>query len=106
MVPLKKITTLEHVHSIIRKLFTKSIPNVPLPRRPANFITAWEKNYSGSRNIIYCKGIQNPVCKSPISGENTKLEKSIKRAIFISGTGSFKNGERNHPKSGTHKGNF
>ena len=29
-VPLMKITTLEHVYPIIRKLFTKGIPNVPL----------------------------------------------------------------------------
>ena len=43
------------------------------------------KNYSGSRNIIYCKGVQNPVCKSPIPGENTKLAKNVKRTIFTSG---------------------
>ena len=28
LVPLIKVATLEHVHPIIRKLFTKSIPNV------------------------------------------------------------------------------
>ena len=61
------------------------------------------KNYSGSRNVIYCKGVRNTVCKSPISEENTKLHKNVKRTIFISGTGSFGNvGERNYPKSNTH----
>ena len=43
LVPLIKIATLEHVHPIIRKLFTKSIPNVPLAGRLAHFIAAWEK---------------------------------------------------------------
>ena len=43
LVPLIKIPTLEHVHPIIRKLFTKSIPNVPLAGRLPDFITAWEK---------------------------------------------------------------
>ena len=47
------------------------------------------KNCSGSRNIIYCKGVRNPVCKSPISAKNTKLDKNVKRTIFISGTGSL-----------------
>ena len=61
-----------------------------------------EKNYSGSRNIIYCKGVQHPVCKSPIPGENTKLAKNVKRTIFTSGTGSFGNvGERSYQKSNT-----
>ena len=35
LVPMIKIATLEHVHPIIRKLFTKSIPNVPLAGRLA-----------------------------------------------------------------------
>ena len=43
LVPLIKITTLEHVHPIIRKLFTKSILNVPLAGRLAYFIAGWEK---------------------------------------------------------------
>ena len=38
LVPLIKIATLEHVHPVIRKLFTKSIRNVPLARRLAYFI--------------------------------------------------------------------
>ena len=103
LVPLIKTATLEHVHPIIRKLFTKSILNVPLVGRLAYFIAAWGKSYSGSRNIIYFKGVRNPFCKFPILGENTKLDKNVKRAIFMSGTGSSGNvGERSYPKSSTH----
>ena len=40
LVPLIKTATLEHVHPIIRKLFTKSILNVPLVGRLAYFIAA------------------------------------------------------------------
>ena len=43
--------------------------------------------------------MQNPVCQSPISGENTKLDKNVKRTIFTSETGSCgKVGERTNPK--------
>ena len=38
-----KITTLDHVHPIIIKLFTKGIPSVPLERGLPYFITGWEK---------------------------------------------------------------
>ena len=39
--------------------------------------------------------MRNPVCKPPISGENTKLDKNVKKTIFISEAGSFENaGER------------
>ena len=43
LVPLIKIATLEHVHPVIRKLFTKSISNVPLAVSLAYLIAAWEK---------------------------------------------------------------
>ena len=42
-VTLIKIATLEHAHPIIRKLFTKSITNLPLAGRLLYFITAWKK---------------------------------------------------------------
>ena len=46
--------------------------------------------------------VRNPVSKSPILGENTKLDKNIKKTIFISGTGSFGNvRKRSYPKSST-----
>ena len=43
LVPLIKIATFEHVYPILRKLFTKSILNVPLAGILPYFITAWEK---------------------------------------------------------------
>ena len=43
LVLLIKISTLEHVDLLIRKLFTKNIPNVPLAGRLPYFIRAWEK---------------------------------------------------------------
>ena len=47
--------------------------------------------------------MRNPICKSPISVENTKIVKNVKSTIFISGTGSFGNvGERSYQKKGTH----
>ena len=47
--------------------------------------------------------MRNPVCKCPILGENTKLEKNVKKTIFISGIGSFGNvGKRSYPNSSTH----
>ena len=50
--------------------------------------------------FYYSKGVRDPVCKSLISGENTKLDKNVKKTVFISGTGSFRNvGERSYPKS-------
>ena len=102
-VRLIRIAYFDHARSFIRKLFTKNISNVPLAGRLAYFIAACEKNTQDQENIIYCKIVRNPVCKSPISGENTKLDKNVNRTIFISGTGSFKNvGERSYPKSSTH----
>ena len=102
-VRLIKIAYLDHVRSFIRKLFTRNIPNVLLGGRLAYFIAACEKSTQDQENIIYCKVVRNPICKSPISGENTKLDKNVNRTIFICGTGSFKNvGERSYPKSSTH----
>ena len=40
--PLVEVVDLEHVHPIIRKLFTKSTPNVPLAGRLPYVLTAWE----------------------------------------------------------------
>ena len=40
LVPLIKIAALERVHPIIKELFTKSIPNIPLAGRLPCFITA------------------------------------------------------------------
>ena len=60
LVPLIKIATLEHVHSVIRKLFTKSIPNVPLAERLAYFIAAWEKITQNQDILSIVKGYEIP----------------------------------------------
>ena len=39
----KLVATLEHLHQITRKLFTKKIQNVPLTGRLSYFITPWKK---------------------------------------------------------------
>ena len=92
LIPLIKISTLEHVHPIITKFFTKSIPNVPLAGRLPYFITASEKNSLDQEILSIVKGYETIfICKFPISGENTKLGKNFKRTIFISGAGSFGN---------------
>ena len=78
------------------------IQNLPLQE---DYLTSKQpgKNYSGSRNVIYCKGLRNSIYKSPISGENTKLDKNVTRTIFISGIGIFGNVvERSYAKSSTH----
>ena len=75
LVPLIKIATLEHVHPIIRKFFTNSIPNVQLARILPYFITAREKMTRDQEMLSIVTGVRNPIiCKSPISRENTKLE--------------------------------
>ena len=56
LVPLIKIATLELVYPIIRKLFTKSIPNVPLAGRLAYFIAAWEKITQDQEILSIVKG--------------------------------------------------
>ena len=68
-----------------KKIIYKKHSKCTISRNTSLLHSSLGKNYSGSRNFIYCKGAQNPVCKSPISGENTKLDKSVKRTIFISG---------------------
>lgn len=66
-----------------------------------------EKNYSGSRYIIHCKEVRNIVCKSTISGENTKSGTNVKRTVFTSTTGSFVNvGKRSIQKVLSTQGQF
>ena len=75
LVPLIKIATLEHVHPIIRKFFTNSIPNVQLAGILPYIITAREKMTRDQEMLSIVTGVRNPIiCKSPISRENTKLE--------------------------------
>ena len=60
LIPLIKIATLEHLHPIIRKLFTKSIPNVLLAGRLPYFITAWEKIIQNQEILSIVKGYEIP----------------------------------------------
>lgn len=61
LIPLIKIATLDHVYQIVRKLFTRSIPNVSaISRKTTLFHNSLRKNYPGSINIIYCKGSTKP----------------------------------------------
>ena len=68
-----------------KKIIYKKHSKCTISRNTRLLHSSLGKHYSGSKNFIYCKGAQNPVCKSPISGENTKLDKNVKRTIFISG---------------------
>ena len=54
----KLVATLEHLHLITRKLFTKKIQNVPLTGRLSYFITPWKKII---RIKKYCKRVRNPI---------------------------------------------
>ena len=60
LVPLIKIATLEHVHPIIRKSFTKSISNIPLAGILPYFITAWEKITQDQEILSTVKGYKIP----------------------------------------------
>ena len=61
LVPLIKTATLEHAHPIIRKLFTKSIPNVPLARTLAYFIAPLEKITQDQEILSIVKGYEIPL---------------------------------------------
>ena len=91
------------MHPIIRKLFTKSIPIVPLAGRLAYFIAAWEKITQDQEILSIVKGYEIPFVSLPFPEKTPNLIKNVKRTIFIGGTGSFGNvGERIYPKSSTH----
>ena len=102
LVPLIKIADLEHVHQVIRKFFTKSIPNKPLAGRLASFIATWEKITQDQEILSIVKGCKIPFVSLPFQEKITELDKNVKRTIFISGTGSFRNiAERSYPKRST-----
>ena len=58
LIPLIKIATLEHLHPIIRKLFTKNIPNALLAGRLPYFITAWENITQDQEILSIVKGYE------------------------------------------------
>ena len=99
LVPLRKIATLEHVYPTIRKLFTKSIPNVPLL---ANFITVWGKITLDQENLSIVKRHEIKFASLQFKEKTLMLTKMSKN-IFITGTERFGNlGERYYTESSTY----
>ena len=99
LVPLRKIATLEHVYPTIRKLFTKSIPNVPLL---ANFITVWGKITLDQEKLSIVKRHEIKFASLQFKEKTLMLTKMSKN-IFITGTERFGNlGERYYTESSTY----
>ena len=74
LVPLEKDLTLEY----------KKHPECAISRKTTLLHNSLGKNYSGSINFIYCKGVRNPICKSLISEENNKIKKKTSKEQFLS----------------------
>ena len=82
LAPLIKIATLEHVHPVIRKSFTKSIPNVPLAERLTYFIAAWEK-ITQDQDISIVKGYEIPFVSLPFQEKIPNLTKMSKEQFSL-----------------------
>ena len=83
MVPQIKIATLEHVHPVIRKLFTKSIPNVPLAGTLAYFIAAWEKITQDQEILSIVKGCEILFVSLPFQEKISNLTKMSKEQFSL-----------------------
>ena len=83
LVPLIKIATLEHVHPIIRKLFTKSIPNVPLAGRLAYFIAASEKITQDQKVLSIVKGYEISFVSLPFQEKIPNFTKMSKGQLSL-----------------------
>ena len=83
LVPLKKIATLEHVHPVIRKLYTKRIPNVPLAGRLGYFIAAWEKITQDQEILSIVKGFEVPFVSLPLQEKIPNLTKMSKEQFSL-----------------------
>ena len=83
LVPLIKIATLEHVHPIIRKLFTKTIPNVPLAGGLAYFIAAWEKITRVQEILSIVKGYEIPFVSLLFQEKIPNLAKMSKKQFSL-----------------------
>ena len=83
LVPLIKIAAPEHVHSVIRKLFTKSIPNVPLAGRLVYFIAAWEKITQGQEILPIAKGYEILFVSLPFQKKIPNLTKMSKEQFLL-----------------------
>ena len=82
LVPLIKFATLEYVHPIIRKLFTKSIPNIPLAGRLAYSIAAWEKVTQDQEILSIVKGYETPFVSLPFQEKIPNLKKKSQNNNF------------------------
>ena len=78
LVPLIKIATLEHVHQIIRKLFTKTIGHVPLAGRLAYLTASWEKIGQDQEILSTVKGYEIPFVSLPYQEKVPNLIKMSK----------------------------
>ena len=75
LVPLIQIANLEYVYPIARKLFTKSIVNVPLAGRLAYIIAAWEKITQDQEILSIVKGYKIPFVSLPFQEKIPNLAK-------------------------------
>ena len=78
LVPLIKIATLEHVHQIIRKLFTKTIAHVPLAGRLAYLTASLEKIGQDQEILSTVKGYEIPFVSLPYQEKVPNLTKMSK----------------------------
>ena len=78
LVPLIKIATLEHVHQIIRKLFTKTIAHVPLAGRLAYLTGSLEKIGQNQEILSTVKGYEIPFVSLPYQEKVPNLTKMSK----------------------------
>ena len=72
------------MHPIIKKLFTKSIPNVPLTGRLAYFIVAaWEKITQDQEILSFVKGYKIPFVSLSFQEKIPSLTKISKEQFSL-----------------------
>ena len=54
------------IHLVVRKLFTKEIPNVPVAGRLSQFVKQWKKISCGQEILSVVKGYQIPFTNLPV----------------------------------------
>ena len=71
------------VHPITGKLFTKRIPNVPLPGRLANFIKVWEKITLDQENLSIVMRYEISFVSLPFQKKIPDLTKTSKKQVSL-----------------------
>ena len=71
------------MHPVIRKLFTKSIPNVPLAGRLPYFIAAWKKITQAQEILSIVKGFEIPFVSLPFQEKIPNLTKMSKEQFSL-----------------------